>query len=267
MHSRLDGGGPRDDTKETLMTDTPTKNVFAPIQYTLELLATVGIVIVCAIVISQFISGGTPLSSNARAASKRTQLSVPQALLPLTDGALEGKSDAPVAIIEYSDFQCPFCGTFARDTLPELKAKYVTTGRVLMAFRNFPLARIHANALTAAVGAECARRQDQFWPMHDRLFGQQSKLSKDEVRAIAETLRLNMKQFDECTFATADGHVNQDVSAGKSLGIGGTPTFFVGMQVTPGKLKVTKVMTGAQTMEQLDAVLDDLLAHASIKSN
>ncbi len=90
--------------------------------------------------------------------------------VPLNADAWQGHRDAPVAMIEFSDFQCPYCGEYARTTYPELKRAFIDTGRLLYAFRNFPLDSVHPLAMPAAAIAACARNRGVLWQVHDGLF-------------------------------------------------------------------------------------------------
>ena len=114
----------------------------------------------------------TTLGRSAPTAARpgRAPIPVPTEPVPLEGAPILGNPEAPVAIVEFSDFACPFCGRFSKDILPELKAKYIDTGQVLLAFRHLPLDRIHPRARPAAEAAECASRQGKFWRFHDLLF-------------------------------------------------------------------------------------------------
>jgi protein-disulfide isomerase len=164
---------------------------------------------------------------------------------------------ARVAVIEYSDFECPFCGKFARETLPALEAKYVRTGKVLLVFRQFPLP-IHALAYKAAEGTLCAGRQDRFWEMHDQLFLNRA-LDEGSLRRYARVIGLNEQQFESCLQGEAADAVRQEVESGKTLGVSGTPTFLLGYIQPDGRLKVTERLSGAQPVAAFEAVLDRLL--------
>ena len=121
--------------------------------------------------IEQELSGSrSPLTPEE--ASTSAQADVAKGQLPVL-----GKSDAKLTIIEFSDFQCPFCERFYLDTLPQLKKDYIDTGKVQLAFRHFPIASIHPNAKTAHEAAECANEQGKFWEYHDLLFQTQEQWS------------------------------------------------------------------------------------------
>ena len=98
---------------------------------------------------------------------------IPSSVQSISDAAMKGSADAAVVLIEYADFQCPYCGQFARQILPEIEKRYVSTGKLRVVFRHMPLQEIHPQAVMAAETAECARQQGKFWQVHDALFADQ----------------------------------------------------------------------------------------------
>jgi len=183
---------------------------------------------------------------------------LPPEPVSLEGAAIRGSRAAKVAIIEHSDFQCPYCGRFAREILPELEKGYVATGKVLLAFREFPLT-IHPFAEKAAEAAECAGRQGKFWEMHDRLFVKQ-QLDPPSLEAHAKALHLSPGVFDTCLAGEAADKVRQDTEAGKALLVTGTPTFFVGTIQPDGRVKVLQRVSGALPLAQFGAALDRIIA-------
>jgi protein-disulfide isomerase len=141
------------------------------------------------------------------------------------DGPSRGPAMAPVTIIEFSDFQCPYCAQ-AIPMLKRLMDKY--SDQVRFVYRNFPLETIHPNALNAALAAECANEQEHFWQMHDALFADQKVLDVSYLEERAIQVGLDMVKFRECmsTQRYID-KVRQDVTDGQKYGVRGTPTFFV----------------------------------------
>ena len=146
-----------------------------------------------------------------------------------------GKSDAKVKIVEFSDFQCPFCKSLFDDSLAQIKKDYIDTGKASFAYRHYPLTAIHPNAQKAAEASECANEQEKFWDYHDLLFTNQSEWESLEATAAkakfveyAGTLGLNTSQFEGCVASSkfADA-VNKDAEDGTSAGVSGTPATFV----------------------------------------
>ncbi len=149
-----------------------------------------------------------------------------------------GKSNAKVTIVEFSDFQCPFCQNFFKNTYPEIKAKYIDTGKVKIVFRHFPLS-FHTNAQISGVAGECANVQGKFWEYHDLLFqnGQAdgTNLDKVSLQKFADQLGLNngsfgfgKNKFNQCldNNSTLD-IVKADAAEGAKIGVTGTPTFYI----------------------------------------
>ena len=174
----------------------------------------------------------------------------------------DGSPAAKVGVIEYSDFECPFCIAFSRDTLPRIRQAFVATGSVVLAFVPFPLASIHPNALLAAESAECAGAQRKFWPMHDLEFRQPAALDQPHLRADAAELGLNEQAFVDCLGA---GRVASEILAGieqgRAAGVSSTPTFLIGPVVAAGRVKVRTVLTGARPFEEFEKAIRDSLGH------
>ena len=161
----------------------------------------------------------------------------PPPIIPSADDdPVLGSSDAPITIIEFSDFQCPFCARFYTETLPDLKSAYIETGVAKLVYRDFPIQSIHPNAVAAAVASECAHEQDAYWDYHDilfenmRLWGGLDSVSAIEVfQTYAADMELDTDAFDEC-LGSGDhiSEVASDYADGVSYGVTGTPAFFVG---------------------------------------
>src|SRR5262245_31269364 len=129
--------------------------------------------------------------------------------ISLSEVPVIGDRAAPVAIVEFSDFQCPFCGAFTRETLPVLKATYVDRGIVQMGYLHLPLAN-HSRAPKAAEAAECASRQSRFWPMHDRLFTDSRRLDDEHFQEYAREIGLDPVRFSTCLDGQASPRVQRD---------------------------------------------------------
>ncbi|RJQ37786.1 DsbA family protein [Candidatus Parcubacteria bacterium] len=144
------------------------------------------------------------------------------------DDPMLGDPNAPVTIVEFSDFECPFCNRFWLTTLPLLRATYIETGKARLVYRDFPLSNIHANAAPAAEAAQCAHEQGKFWEFHDRLFENQAALGPATYRETAAALGLNTAQFDQCVSSGKyRAEVQNDFEAGRAAGVSGTPTFYI----------------------------------------
>lgn len=168
-----------------------------------------------------------------------------------------------VVTLEFSDFQCPFCSRFTLTTFPELQSEYLNTGKVLLAFRHLPLDQIHPNAREAAEAAECAGRQGKFWELHDTLFLDPNRLSRDDIQGYAAAVGLRQPDFGRCLDGEASGRVAADVAEAMKLQVYGTPAFLLGVLESDGRLRVMERMSGAQQIGPFRAVLDRLLTLAN----
>ena len=191
------------------------------------------------------------------------QLPTKQPSIPLkisTDNdPIIGNPDAPITIIEFSDFQCPFCARFHVETLPSIMNEYIDKGQVKLVFRDFPIQSIHPNALPASVASECANEQGKFKEMHDKLFENQKEWSNQSLDNLMITftqyaldIGLEDETFDTCL---KNGkyveEIQKDLDDGRNYGITGTPGFFVGNdQIGFIELK------GAQPFENFKKVID-----------
>lgn len=179
--------------------------------------------------------------------------------ISIDDDPVRGNTDAPITIIEFSDFQCPFCARFHVQTLPLLLENYIDTGKVKLVYRDFPIQNIHPNAMPAAVAAECADEQGKYWEYHDKLFENQNQWSELETtEAIsmftryAFEIELNQEQFDACL--TSGKYLNEirvDLNDGRDYGVTGTPGFFIGND----ELGFVE-LKGAQPFESFKKVID-----------
>ena len=147
------------------------------------------------------------------------------------DDPVKGDEDAPVTIIEFSDFQCPFCQRFFEQTLPQIKTNYIDTGKVNIVYRDFPLDSLHPQARPAAIAAECADEQGKFWEMHDLLFEKQQEWSgvgSTLFKQYAKDLGLDSSKFDSCLDSRKyEDEVQSDLDDGVNAGVQGTPGFFI----------------------------------------
>jgi len=195
-----------------------------------------------------------------------TQSAGPQIIqVSLDDDPVKGDPDAPITIVEFSDFQCPFCKRFHETTLPLIQENYIDTGKVKFVYRDFPLESIHPNgAIPAAVASECADEQGMFWQYHDKIFQNQKNWERlaaedvaKELKAYAQELGLNTNQFNDClNSGKYMDEVNKDFQDAVSYGLTGTPAFFIGNE-KDGYIKVT----GAQPYSVFQNVLDQMLAN------
>ena len=144
----------------------------------------------------------------------------------------KGSSDAPITIVEFADYQCPFCGK-VQPVLKDVLSKY--KGKVKLAYRDFPLSQIHKHAEMAAEASRCALAQGKYWEMHDAMFADQSKLDEDALVKTAMGLGMNQNSFKSClTSAKYKAEVQRDFEAGAQAGVNATPTFFINGELLSG---------------------------------
>ena len=162
-----------------------------------------------------------------------------------------GNPEAPVTIVEFSDFHCPFCKR-VQPTLTQLLDRY--TGKVNLVFRDFPLGQLHPQARRAAEAARCAQDQAKFWEYHDMLFGQAPKAAEDDLKRYAEQIGLDVGTFEGCLFQSLHHDaVQRDIDEATKLGVTGTPAFFIN----------GRFLNGAQPLEKFVQIIDEELAHAA----
>ncbi len=180
----------------------------------------------------------------------------------LDDDPFKGNPDAPVTIVEFSDFQCPFCSRFFDQTLPLIEKNYIDTGKVKLVYKDFPIDNLHPNARPAHIAAECADEQGKFWEYHDILFENQAQWNRlssadlsSQLNQYATTLGLNSASFDSCLSSQdiAD-EVNTDYLQASRYGATGTPTFFIGTE-KDGFIK----LVGAQPYAAFQRAIDNQL--------
>ena len=179
---------------------------------------------------------------------------------------MTGNTAATVAVLEYSDYQCPFCGVFARDVFPQIDKAFIRTGKVRFIYRDFPLESIHPNALPAAVSARCAGEQGKFWEMQQLMFSNQKELSGPRVDEWARQLKINTKKFTACRAEDMAAKARADEASGKALAVTGTPTFFIGVIQPDGSLKALQRFSGAKPFQEFQAVIEPLLSGTAAAS-
>lgn len=165
----------------------------------------------------------------------------------MDDDPVLGDEDAPVVIVEFSDYQCPYCEIFYSETYPELKAKYIETGKVKLVYRDFPLS-FHAGAYPAALAGECLREQEgdtAYFAFHNKVFENQEVLEKDPeltrtaLADFAVEIGANAEDFNECVASDKyRAEINADMNDGQAIGVSGTPSFLVGDTLIVGAQKI-----------------------------
>lgn len=177
----------------------------------------------------------------------RVTLEPPREVIPKADRPSQGPENAPIELIEFSDFQCPFC----ENAFPTVKKVLSTYGdRIHFIYRHFPLPN-HPRARPAAEAAQCANEQGKFWAYHDRLFGDQSRLSDADFKQHAAELGLDAAQFTACYDSRKyRADVDTDIRVGNEAGVSGTPAFYIN----------GRMLSGAQPFDVFKKVIDEELA-------
>jgi len=172
-----------------------------------------------------------------------------------------GRADAPVTVVEFSDYECPFCQRFAASTLPEIKRDYVDTGKVRYVFLDLPLENIHAKARKAAEAAQCAAEQGKFWEMHDLLFAQNGNLDIRQYGDFARKLGLDSSAFDLCLGSGRQAaKINRSLASASAIGIDSTPSFIITKSERGDIINGGTIVTGADSYQQFRQVIEQALA-------
>lgn len=231
----------------------------------------VGLLVVCAFVIGnlytkvKMLEKGTvaPTATGAQVAQGNNQQPpAPPAKVDIkvveSDYVL-GPANAKVTIVEYTDYQCPFCKRFIDATFGQLKKEYIDTGKIRFVVRDFPLVSIHSNAQKSAEAAQCAGEQKKYFEYHDKLYTTQDTWSQNASDAAvaafkqyASALGLNTSQFNSCLDSGKMAEkITKSTNEGAGFGVQGTPAFFInGVELVPG---------GAQPFEVFKSKIDGLL--------
>jgi len=174
-----------------------------------------------------------------------------------------GDAAAKLVLIEFSDFECPYCAEYVKTAYLQLLDAYVKTGKIRYVFADYPGEKIHPHSLKAAEAGRCAADQGKFWPMHDQLFLRQRDLATTAIADAAQTAGLNRAVFDACLAAGKyTGKIREAEQATATLGVQGTPAFFFGTPdaANPSKVKLLRALVGAQTYSAFQQTIDGLLS-------
>ncbi|MFO7170651.1 MAG: DsbA family protein [Chloroflexota bacterium] len=212
---------------------------------------------------SSTFSGIPPSAAEPLRPSGVTVVPAPEAgaWQPSSDPRSMGNPAAPITVVEFADFQCPYCASFARTTHPQIKAQYIDTGKVYFVHRDLPLAQIHPGTVLAAHAANCAAEQGAFWPMHTRLFqgfeaqewGQGDARDLETFRGYGRELGLDEEALGSCITSNRYAQrIEADVRAALQLGFQGTPTFLINGQP----------LHGAQPFTTFQRAFEQILASA-----
>lgn len=185
-----------------------------------------------------------------------------EVVVSVAGDTVKGRPDAPVTLVEFSDFQCPFCARHYRDTFPQLERDDIATGKLRYAFRHFPIESLHPQAFKGHEAALCAGEQGRFWDAHTRLFAQQRPMAVSDLIGHARALGLDVARFTPCLESGKHAaRVRRDIADGTAAGVRGTPSFFLGATEGDGStVKATRLIRGAQPYAAFRDAIDKLLA-------
>ncbi len=209
------------------------------------------------------------LSNDLRELRERHQLLAEEvlslrgsAMLDVAGAPARGSETAVLTVVEFSDYECPFCIKYTREVLPELDAAYIATGKVRYVFRDFPIDQLHPEAIRAHEAARCADEQGRFWDLHYRLFTAPGTHTDEDLAARATEAGVNLPEWRACL---ASGRtrptIEASIAVAEGLGASGTPTFFIGLRdPATDRVRVIRGIAGAQPFEVFQQTLDAILA-------
>lgn len=210
------------------------------------------IIALVAVGIINGIKGGKASVKDAVKSEARTKTGTETPSISIDDDTVKGSESAPVTIIEFSDYECPFCARFYSETSSKIDEEYVKTGKVKYVYRDFPLS-FHPHARKAAEASECADEQGKFWEYHDMLFENQNEWAKSGTSVFKEyagRLGLDQGAFDACLDSGQMAEeVKKDIADGVAYGVTGTPAFFINGEM----------ISGAQPFEVFRKVIEEKL--------
>jgi protein-disulfide isomerase len=183
------------------------------------------------------------------------------ATFDLTGAQFKGSQTSPIVLVEFSDYECPFCIRHFTQVMPQLEADYIKTAKIRYTFRDFPIDQLHPESIRAHVAAHCATEQGKFWDMHNRLFSAAGTHQPANLLQRAKDAGLNPAQFSACV-ATDKYSTTIRQSTAQAIGMGaeGTPFFLIGVMDGANQMKPVGKLPGAMPYQQFQAALDAAIA-------
>ncbi len=174
----------------------------------------------------------------------------------------KGNKSARVTLIEFTDYQCPFCARHLFQTAPQVEKDYIQTGKVKYVLKDFPIESIHPQAFKGHEAARCAGEQEKYWEMHGRLFANQKAMAPKDLSQHAEAIKLDTPRFQQCLDnGQYAAKIRKSLEEGSKAGVQGTPTFFLGFTEAEGaQVKAVRIIRGAQPFASFKTAIDGLLA-------
>ena len=199
-----------------------------------------------------------------RPAAAATTTETVDFVVNVAGASFKGDKNAKVTVVEFTDYQCPFCSRHFRQTWPRLEQDFVNTGKAKFVLRDLPIESIHPLAFKAAEATYCAGTGGKFWEMHDRLFENQSSLSRADLSTHAQALGLDVTAFDKCLDeGSGAAKIRRDIADSEKAGARGTPIFYVGLTEPNGEtIHAVRVIRGAHPYATFKEAIEGLLAAA-----
>jgi len=202
---------------------------------------------------------GDSIKQGAKPAVAAAPTELPKVKVSIDDDPIKGDINAPVTVVEFSDYQCPFCKRNHTNVFPQLDKEYISTGKVRYVFRDYPLA-FHKQAIPAAVAANCAGEQGKYWEINDYLFENPANLKDAAYLKFAEDNGLDLAKYKECLKDDKQKQeVDKDFKDGQRYGVRGTPSFFIGKS-EKGKEMTGVYVRGARPYSVFKIEIDKVLA-------
>lgn len=185
---------------------------------------------------------------------------IPNPIVKLThrEPYVLGKPDAPITLVEFTDYQCPYCSRFHTNTFPQIKKQFIDTGKVRFVSRDLPLG-FHKQAMPAARAARCAGEQGKYWELRHVLSSNPKNLSKESIIQYVQEQDLDIGQFQDCFESNKyTNDIQQDMADARAVGLTGTPGFVVGLTSQNGSLEGLKIK-GAQPFASFERQIKKIL--------
>jgi protein-disulfide isomerase len=208
----------------------------------------------------------TLLRGGQQRPAQNVEAGPPNVIIDLQGHPIQGAAQAKLTVVEFSDYQCPYCARHMRDTFPLLDKEFIATGKVRYAMLDLPL-RTHPFAFKAAEAATCAAGKGKFWEMHHLLFEKQDALGAEALPGYAEQIGIDRSEFEACLAAGQEQAVRADLAQAAKAGISATPTFVIGWLQDDDRLKPAEVIRGAQPYETFQRALARLLEQGPPSGN
>lgn len=187
-------------------------------------------------------------------------MGVRPAALPIGTAPSRGSASAPLVLVEFSDYECPFCIRHFTQTMPEIERDYIATGKLRYVFMDFPIDQLHPGALKGHEAARCGGEQGKFWEMHQRLFTPAGTHGPDQMKALASQVGLDRAKFDACLDSgKMQAPVRASVDRASQLGADGTPQMYLGVADASGSFRIIRSIRGAVPYSQIKGIIDELL--------